>query len=54
MAELRALPLPEAERGRLDEVFSLMEQQTDVLRQIAAAAAGDAAAVRGWAGSGSN
>lgn len=44
LAKLRALS--PSESGRLDEIFSLMEQQTDVLGQIAdAASAGDSALV---------
>jgi hypothetical protein len=46
LAELRALPPPKAHRARLNEFYSLLEQQTDVLRQAAAAAsAGDTARV---------
>lgn len=47
LTKLRALPPPEADRTRVKQVLSLMEQQTDVLRQLAAAAsAGDTARVR--------
>jgi len=46
LTKLRALPPPEADRARVKQVLSLMEQQTDVLRQLAAAAsAGDTARV---------
>ena len=46
LAELRALPPPKAHRARLNEFYSLLEKQTDVLRQVAAAAsAGDTARV---------
>jgi hypothetical protein len=42
LKELRALPAPEADRAGLNELSSLFEQQTDVLRQVAVmASAGD-------------
>ena len=42
LAKLRALPAPEADRAQLDELYSVLEQEIDVLRQVAAAdAAGD-------------
>jgi hypothetical protein len=44
LAELRALTPPEADRARFYQFYSLLEQQTDALRQAAAAAfAGDTA-----------
>jgi hypothetical protein len=47
LVELRALSPPEADQGRFHEILSLMQQQTDVLRQIAeAATAGDAELVQ--------
>jgi hypothetical protein len=47
LTELRALPPPEADRARVNRILLLMEQQTEVLRQTAvAAAAGDATRVR--------
>ena len=44
LAELYALPPPEAERDRLMDFYSVLEDQTDVLRRIAAAASIGAAA----------
>jgi hypothetical protein len=42
LKELRVLPAPEADRAGLNELYSLLEQQTDVLRQVAVmASAGD-------------
>jgi hypothetical protein len=47
LAKLRLLRPPEADRARVNQVLSLMEQQTDVLRRLAAAAsAGYTARVR--------
>jgi hypothetical protein len=37
LAELRALPPPKADRGRVNPILSFMEQQTDVLHQVASA-----------------
>jgi hypothetical protein len=51
LEELRALHAPKAHRAHLNEFYSLLELQTDVLRQIAAAAsAGDSARAEalGW------
>ncbi len=51
LAELRALLAPKADRPHLNEFYSLLEQQTDVLRKAAAAAAaGDRARAEalGW------
>jgi hypothetical protein len=47
LAKLRALRAPEADRDRVTNVLSLMERQTDSLRELAAAAsAGDRARVQ--------
>lgn len=47
LTELRALRPPVADRAQVKRVLSVMEQQTDVLRRLAAAAsAGDTARVR--------
>jgi hypothetical protein len=44
LAQLRAIPLPGSDREELERELSLREQEVDVMRQIAAAAAaGDAA-----------
>jgi hypothetical protein len=47
ITELRALPRPEVDRARVNQVLSFMELQPDLFRQLAAAAsAGDTARVR--------
>jgi hypothetical protein len=53
LRELHALPPPEVDRARVKQVLSFMELQTDVLRQLAAAAAaGDTARVEMLSGEG--